>query len=150
MWGCWARGERGAGERREGCGAAGREERGVRARGERGEGLLGERREGCGREERGVWGCWFLRWAARVREASLVRWHLVEAARGRASRCLGKMLQAEGTAGVKGLGQSTPAKSRTTREALPGARAGGGEGSMRPPAGLRETAGTEAFTLSEK
>ena len=104
-------------------------------------GLLGERREGCGREERGVWGCWFLRWAAGVREASLVRWHLVEEARGRASRCLGKMLQAEGTAGVKGLGQSTPAKSRATREATPEARAGGGEGSTHPPAGLRETAG---------
>ena len=80
-----------------------------------------------------------------------------------------KLADVWGTAGGKGLGQSTPAKSGTTRGATPGGRAEGagvhapssraqrqwgragkGEGSTCPPAGLTETAGTEAFTLSEK
>lgn len=60
------------------------------------------------------------------------------ALRGQASRCLGKMLQAEGAAEGKGLGQSTPTKSRTTGGLH---RGQGVRGAHTPPAGLTETAG---------
>lgn len=58
------------------------------------------------------------------------------ALRGQASRCLGKMLQAEGAAEGKGLGQSTPTKSRTTGGLH---RGQGVRGAHTPPAGLRDS-----------
>ena len=97
------------------------EERGVRgcwARGERGAGLLGERREGCWvRGERGVG----LLVSQGVREASLVRWHLVEEARGRASRCLRN-------SGGQRPGPEHTSKVRDHQWGYTGGQGGGGRG----------------------
>ena len=53
------------------------------------------------------------------------------------------------TPGAGGEG-CTHAPSRAHRDSGAGREGRGGEGSTLPPAGLTETAGTEAFTLSEK